>query len=182
MIADKIVAIANDYAKANITEIQVNNGWTDKSYEKDMVSLTGWYHGAEWCAAAAILDWKKGYAGRIDMLGHINKLVSLNSQQMANNFHADPIWPTSANVPKLGAIVIWSLGDSRTSGHAGIVVDISKDNKYFSSVEGNTSSPDKPDTRTGWTIAKHTHQLGLPHSSLNLNVLRFIYAIDTYSK
>lgn len=180
MIADNIIQIANAYAKANITEIQVNNGWTNKAYEKDMLNLTTWYHGAEWCAAAAILDWKKGYVNRPDMLGRINKLVSLNSQEMANNFHADPIWPTSTVIPKLGALVIWALGSSKLQGHAGIVVAI-KGNAFIS-VEGNTSSPDKPDTRTGWTIAAHTHTIGLPHSTLNLNLNRFIYPIENYEK
>lgn len=181
MIADNIVQIANAYANASITEIQPNNGWTNKAYEADMVKLTGWYHSAEWCAAAAILDWKKGYANRPDMLGHINRLVSLNSQAMADNFHADPIWPTSSTVPKLGAIVVWAQGDSRTMGHTGVVVWIAADGKSFVSVEGNTSSPDQPDIRSGWTLAKHTHIIGLPHSSLKLNLDRFIYAIEEYS-
>lgn len=182
MIADNIVAIANAYAKANITEIQVNNGWTNKAYENDMVQLTGWYPGAEWCAAAAILDWKKGYVNRPDMLGHINRLFSLNSQDMANKFHADPIWPTSTNVPKLGAIVVWAEGDSSSTGHTGIVVAIDPDGIHFTSVEGNTSSPSAPETRTGWTVAAHIHQVGLPHSSMGLNLDRFIYAIEEYIK
>lgn len=181
-IATSIVSIANNYASRNITEIQVNNGWTDKIYEQDMVTLTGWYHGAEWCAANAILIWKKAYAGNIIMLGKINKLVSLNSQEMADKFHADPIWPTSSTTPKLGAIVIWAAGDSRIKGHAGVVVWIAPDGKSFISVEGNTSSPNAPETRTGWTVAKHTHLLGQPHSTLNLNIDRFIYPIDTYQK
>ncbi len=179
--ANKITQLAILYANANITEIQINNGWTDKTYEHDMVSLTGWYHGAEWCAAAAILTWKKTYAGNIEILGRINKLVSLNSQAMANNFHADPVWPTSADVPRLGAIVVWQSGDSKTMGHTGIVVAIDQNGKHFTSVEGNTSSPSQPDIRNGWTVAKHVHTLGAPHSSLGLNLDRFIYPLESYN-
>lgn len=179
------MALAKAYAAAGITEIQVNNGWqpnaTYPSFEKDMVNLTGWYHGAEWCAAAAILIWKKAYMGNVTILGLINKLVSLNSQEMANNFHADPVWPTSSSLPKIGSIVVWAMGDSRTMGHTGIVVAISPDGKSFNSVEGNTSSPSAPDTREGWTMAIHTHVLGQPHSSLHLNVDRFIYPLESYS-
>lgn len=177
-IADQIVQIALAYSTQNITEIQVNDGWTDKTYQADMVSI-GWEMGDEWCAASAILDWKKGYASNPAVWAHARRLVSLNSQQLARNFHADPVWPTSVNIPKLGAIVIWQAGDSLTEGHAGIVVAIN--GNQFTSVEGNTTSPNRPDERDGWTIAQHVHTIGLPHSSLNLNLNRFVYAIESYN-
>ena len=181
--ADQIVQIALDYSNQNITEIQTNDGWTDKDYQADMTSV-GWEMGDEWCAASAILDWKKGYADNPDVWAHAKNLVSLNSQQLARNFHADPVWPTSADVPKLGAIVIWQAGDSSTQGHAGIVVAIN--GNQFTSVEGNTTSAVVPNPnpgaseREGWTVATHVHNIGLPHSSLNLNLDRFIYAIESY--
>lgn len=184
-----IVKQANYYAGAGITEIQVNNGWSNpknpgpsKQYQIDMIGI-GWYFGAEWCAANAILCWKKCYVINNPTVWAIaHKLVSLNSQQMADNFHNDPIWPTSATIPQLGAIVVWQAGDSKTMGHAGIVVWIAPDGKSFKSVEGNTSSPSLPSIRNGWTIAIHTHLIGLPHSSLSLNLDRFIYPIEEYKK
>jgi hypothetical protein len=181
--ADQIVQIALAYNAQNITEIQPNSGWTNAQYQADMVSV-GWYMGAEWCACAAILDWKKGYATNPSVWAHASRLVSLNSQQMARNFHADPVWPTSTNVPKLGAIVIWQAGNSATQGHAGIVVAIN--GNQFTSVEGNTTSTVRPNPipgateADGWTVAEHTHTIGLQHSTMNLNLDRFIYAIESY--
>jgi len=182
-IADQIVQIAQRYASQDITEIQPNKGWTDPAYEADMKSV-GWEVNDEWCAAAAILDWKKGYAANPEIWKIAEKLVDLNSQAMARKFHADPVWPTSTNVPKLGAMVVWQLGSSATEGHCGIVVAI--DGNKFTSVEGNTTSETKPNpvpgmsVRDGWTVATHTHIIGRPHSTMNLNLDRFIYAIESY--
>ena len=182
--ADQIVQIAINYSNQNITEIQPNAGWTDPAYETDMKAI-GWESGDEWCAASAILDWKKGYANSPDVWAKAARLVSLNSQQMANNFHADPVWPTSTDVPKLGAMVVWQEGSSATEGHCGIVVAIN--GNQFTSVEGNTTSETKPNPdphaseRDGWTIAKHTHTIGLPHTTLGLNLDRFVYAIESYA-
>jgi CHAP domain-containing protein len=182
-IANEIVNIAIGYSNQNITEVQVNDGWTDASYQADMESI-GWQRGDEWCAASVILDWKKGYAGKPDVWAKAARLVSLNSQQMARNFHADPVWPTSANVPKLGAIVVWQDGNSATSGHCGIVVAVN--GNKFTSVEGNTTSTTRPNPvagaseREGWTVAEHIHTIGLPHTTRGLNLDRFIYAIESY--
>lgn len=182
-IRDQIVQIAINYSNQNITEIPENDGWTDPQYEADMLDV-GWSKGDEWCAAAAILDWKKAYANHPVIWQHASRLVSLNSQQMGRNFHADPVWPTSVNVPKLGATVIWQFGNSATEGHCGIVVGIN--GNQFTSVEGNTTSRVKPNPdpnaseREGWTVAEHVHTIGLPHSADNLNLVRFIYAIESY--
>lgn len=182
--ADEIVQMAQHYSEQNITEIEPNKGWTDPAYEADMKAI-GWEKGDEWCAASAILDWKKGYAAKPAIWAIAKKLVSLNSQQMACNFHADPVWPTSTHIPKLGAMVIWQEGNSAVSGHCGIVVAIN--GNQFTSVEGNTTSLTKPNPnphmseREGWTVAAHTHTIGLPHSTLGLNLDRFIYAIENYN-
>ncbi len=183
--ADEIVQIAIDYSNQNIQEIQTNDGWTDANYQADMTAV-GWVKGDEWCAAAAILTWKKGYANYPDVWAHASRLVSLNSQQIANNFHADPVWPTSATVPKIGAIVVWQLGNNAVEGHTGIVVAVN--GNQFTSIEGNTTStvktnPDPNATeRDGWTVAQHIHILGQPHSTLNLNLDRFVYAIEGYDQ
>jgi hypothetical protein len=183
-IRDKIVAIATDYSNQNITEIQPNNGWTDPGYQADMQSI-GWEKGDEWCAAAAILSWKKGYASNLDVWQRAANLVSLNCQEMARQFHADPVWPTSVDVPVPGAIAVWQAGDSAVEGHCGIVISINGD--IFITVEGNTTSETKPNpdptasVRDGWTVAAHSHTVGQPHSSLGLNLVRFIYAIESYS-
>ncbi len=181
--ADQIAQIATDYSTQNITEIQTNDGWTDAQYETDMLAI-GWERGDEWCAAAAILDWKKGYANYPDLWARALRLVSLNSQQMARNFHADPVWPTSTNVAKVGAIVVWQAGNSLTEGHCGIVIAVN--GNQFTSVEGNTISDTIPNPtpgaseREGWTVAQHTHTIGLPHYINNLNLDRFVYAIESY--
>ncbi len=176
--ASQIVQIAVAYSQQNITEIQVNAGWTDKAYQTDMVSI-GWRTGDEWCAASAKLAWKKGYNDNPDVWAKAHALLSLNCQEIARNFHADPVWPTSVSVPKLGAIAVWQEGNSFTQGHCGIVVAIN--GNQFTTVEGNTSSPSQPSIRNGWTVAQHVHTLGLPHSANNLNFERFVYAIESYS-
>lgn len=183
-ISEKIVQIALDYSRQNITEITPNKGWTDPVYQTDMKAI-GWEPGDEWCAAAAILDWKKAYADLPKVWAVAKRLISLNSQQMARNFHADAVWPTSANVPELGALVVWQAGNSTVSGHCGIVVAV--DGNRFTTVEGNTTSQTRPNPkpsmseREGWTVATHVHTLGLPHSMLGLNLERFIYAIEQYA-
>jgi hypothetical protein len=175
---DQIVQLAIAYSTQNITEIQVNNGWTDPNYQADMVSI-GWSPGDEWCAASVKLTWKKGYVGYPNVWAHAQNLISLNSQQMARNFHADPVWPTSTSVAALGAIAVWQEGNSSLQGHCGIVVAIN--GNQFTTVEGNTSSPNFPSIRNGWTVAQHTHTLGQPHSNLGLNFERFVYAIESYA-
>ena len=183
-IRDQIVKIATDYSNQNITEIQPNSGWTDKQYEKDMQGI-GWTKGDEWCAASAILSWNKGYAGNPELWQRASILVSLNCQEMARKFHADPVWPTSVDIPVIGSIVVWQIGDSPEEGHCGIVVSI--DGNKFTSIEGNTTSevkrnPDPHATeRDGWTVAAHNHFVGQPHSGNGFNLVRFIYAIDSYS-
>lgn len=181
MYAENIVEITKGYLARNIVEIQVNNGWTDSAFESEMKQYTPWQSGDEWCADSGMLIWKKGYADNEIILAIIIKLLSANSLQTAYNFHADKIWPTSVNIPKIGAIVVWAAGNSRTKGHFGIVIWVSADGKTFISGEGNTSSPTQPDNRSGWTFAQHTHTIDLPHSSLGLNIERFIYAIESYS-
>ena len=175
--ADEIVQIAIDYSDQEITEIQENQGWTDPNYQADMQAI-GWVPGDEWCAAAAVLTWKKGYADNPDVWAHAWQLVSLNCQDMGRNFHADPVWPTSVDMPKPGAIAIFRLGDSTKEGHCGIVTAINGNN--FTTVEGNTSSPERPSEHDGWTVAAHDHTVGDQNPPGNLFLVRFIYAIESY--
>lgn len=174
---DQIIKIALAYSEQNITEIQKNQGWTDQAYQADMVSI-GWTPGDEWCAASIKLTWKKAYADKPDVWKHAKPLLSLNSQQTATNFHKDPVWPTSVKTPKPGAIVVWQDGNSLTSGHCGIIVAIN--GNKFTSIEGNTTSRDKPDNKEGWTVAAHEHTVGAPHALTGLNFVRFVYAIEGY--
>lgn len=179
-IQDEIVQIANGLVKRNLTEIQPNLGWTDKDFQNQMQQI-GWVRGDEWCADSCILVWKTAYANvHPEIWAIARKMLSANSQLIAKNFHSDPIWPTSTKLPKLGAICIWQDGNSLTTGHAGIVIAINADGSFVTA-EGNTSSTQFPDIRTGWTYATHTHLVDAPHSLTGLNFLRFIYCIESYS-
>lgn len=178
-VADNIVHKALALAGAHITEIQVNQGWQPNklypTFTQDMKSV-GWYVGGEWCAFSGILIWKQAYSELAPKVwAYIKGLLSGNSQETARNAHTDKFWPTGL-VPKPGCIVIWQAGDSSTQGHFGICISVNGD--QFITAEGNTSDPGSPDTRTGWTYACHTHTLGLPHSSKNLNFLRAVYAVE----
>lgn len=170
----KIVAQAKAYLATRITEIQINAGFTDKTFQADITSV-GWYIGAEWCAFSAILVWEKCLSA--DVWKVFSKIASGNSQQMARNCHAHAYWPTGLT-PKVGCIVVWADGDSTTTGHTGLCTWVSVDGKSFTTSEGNTSSPDKPETRTGWTYAEHTHLTNQPHSATGFNFYRAIYPLD----
>lgn len=173
-LIQRIVDKAKAFLAQHITEIQVNKGFTDKVYQK-LITGVGWYVGGEWCAFSAILVWQQCLAPEVWAV--FKKLASGNSQQMARNCHAHPYWPTGL-IPKVGCIVIWQDGDSTISGHTGLCTWVSADSKTFTTAEGNTSSPDKPETRTGWTYAEHTHLTGQPHRVVGFNLYRCIYPLD----
>lgn len=173
-LIQKIITQAKAYLAQHVTEIQVNQGFRDKAYQIDIASV-GWQPSLEWCAFSAILVWKKCFSA--DVWKVFSKLASGNSQQMARNCHAHSYWPTGL-IPKVGCIVIWQDGDSATQGHTGLCTWVSEDSETFTTAEGNTSSPDKPETRTGWTYAEHTHLIGQPHRSTGLNFYRCIYPLE----
>lgn len=177
--AENIVEVQTAYFNEPIIEIKPNQGFTDKQYQADITSV-GWYVGGEWCAFSAILACKKGYVGNnhADIWVYFQKLASGNSQQMARNCHNDKFWPTGL-IPKVGAIIIWQAGDSFTEGHTGLCIAVDPDGIHYTTLEGNSIPPGNPgDEREGYTIAKHIHVLGQPHSSLGLNFLRAIYAVE----
>lgn len=177
-IAEKIVEYSKALAAAGITEIQPNKGWLHNEqfpdFDTDMRSV-GWIPGQEWCAYAAMLCWKKGYEDHPEIWQYLKHILSPNSQLIAKQAHADKIWPTGLT-PKPGGIVIWQSGDSNIYGHTGLCLSV--DGNHFTSGEGNTSSPDKPSVRSGWTYAVHTHTLGLPHSHTGLNFMRCVYVLE----
>ncbi len=178
MINDEIAAKAMSYLGQ--TEIQPNLGFNDPDYQAKIIA-TGWLKGEPWCAAAAIIDWTEAYEIYPDSpLGaKAKRLYSLGSQVMGNNFHADPIWPTSTTVPVVGSIVIYGDGDSTTSGHTGVVVGVDDDGITYHTVEGNTIPDGNPgDQREGYIVAQHTHKVGTPHSITGLNLIRFIHPMD----
>jgi hypothetical protein len=75
------------------------SGWTDKQYERDMQSI-GWTKGDEWCVAAAILSWKKGYSGNPDLWQRASILVSIS-------FY-----------PAIIQVIFWCCGCSMSSARA----------------------------------------------------------------
>jgi len=176
MIGEKIVSIAKSYDGQQ--EIPSNAGFKDPIYAAKIRAI-GWQVGSPWCAAAAIVSWTEAYGPYPVLAAKAKKLYSLNSQEMARNFHADPIWPTSTSVPLLGAMVIYGEGDSTVSGHTGIVIEVLPDGKTYRTEEGNTIPAGNPgNVREGFIVAQHTHILGQPHSVTGLNLIRFIYPIE----
>ena len=177
MINDEIAKIAIGFEGQE--EIKPNQGFVDPEYTK-RIKATGWQIGEPWCAAAAIADWTEAYEAYPNSpLGAKAKaLYSLNSQQMARNFHADPVWPTSTTHPVVGAIVVFAEGKSTITGHTGVVIDVDADGITYRTVEGNTI-PDgyKGDTREGFIVAQHTHRVDKPHSDTELNLVRFIHPL-----
>ncbi len=173
-IGNTIAQIAKSYNGQQ--EITPNNGFKDPTYGAK-IAATGWEKNQPWCAAAAIVVWTEAYAAVNPALGAKAKhLYSLNSQRMAHNFHADPVWPTSTTVPTVGSMVIFAEGDSTLMGHTGIVIAVDADGITYHTEEGNTI-PDgfTGNLREGFIVATHTHKVGMPHSATGLNLLRFIH-------
>lgn len=142
------------------------------------MQLIGWEKGDEWCAFSAILAAKDGYIANNhpEIWHYFSKLVSGNSQQMLHNCRNDTFWPTGLT-PQIGGIIIWQFGDSFTEGHTGLCID--KTDTTFTTLEGNSIPPGNPGSeREGYTIAKHVHIIGQPHTTLGLNYLRTIYAVE----
>lgn len=177
--AQLIVRLAVGYANAGIVEIQPNKGWTNKAFEADMRGI-GWLPGDEWCADSVILIYKKAYSLKAAIWAVARRLLSANAQLTGRNFHSDKVWPTGM-IPRLGAIGIYQSGNSLVYGHADIVTWVSADKKTYRSAAGNTSSTTHPEIRNGWTYAEHTHVVGQAHSVTGLNLLRFVYPIESYS-
>lgn len=175
--AQSIVSVQTAYFNLPVIEIQPNEGFTNAQYQSDITSI-GWYKGGEWCAFSAILATKKGYIGNdhSEIWSYFEKLASGNSQEMAANCHNDKFWPTGL-APQVGAIIIWQAGDSSTEGHTGLCIAVNGDT--YTTLEGNSIPPGNPgNEREGYTIAQHIHVIGQPHSSLGLNFLRAIYAVE----
>jgi hypothetical protein len=176
MIGSKIADIAVSFDGQE--EIQPNKGFKDPAYAARIVA-TGWQVGEPWCAAAAISDWTEAYQPFLALATKAKRLYSLNSQQMARNFHADPVWLTSTNVPVVGAMAIYGDGDSTITGHTGIVIEVMSDGVTYRTEEGNTIPDGNPgDQREGYIVAQHTHKVGLPHSVTGLNLIRFIHPME----
>lgn len=181
--AQAIVAAQLDYYNQNITEISPNIGFTNKIYQA-AIRLVGWYSTGEWCAFSAILACKNGYLanGHPEIWDYFHRLDSGNSQQMARKCMADKFWPTG-RTPRVGAVIVWQMGDSFDTGHTGLCIAVDPDGIHYTTLEGNSTDPTKPNPagaseREGWTIGKHVHIIGAPHSSNGLNYLRAIYAVE----
>lgn len=178
--AESIIQVQTDYFNAPIIEIQVNAGFTDQDYQAEITKV-GWYTGGEWCAFSAMLAWKQGYINNThaEIWGYFWQMQNGeggNSQQLANNAHNDHFWPTGLT-PQPGAIIVWQAGDSHTEGHTGLCIEVDGDN--YTTLEGNSIPPGNPgDEAHGYTIAKHVHTMGQPHSSLGLNFYRAVYAVE----
>lgn len=178
MIADDIVQIAQGYLGQEESPAHNNTGFKDPNFQQEMVDV-GWYSGGSWCAFLAMVVWFRAYADSA-LLPKVKQLMSGNSQQMARNFHADPVWPTSITTPKIGAMAIFGDVGSTTSGHtACAIISISADGQYYTTVEGNTIPTGNPgNVANGYIVATHTHLVGAPHPTSGLEFIRFIYAIE----
>lgn len=177
-IAQRIIDIAQSYVGEE--EIKSNQGFKNPIFQKKILVMTPWYKGAPWCAAEAMVIWKEAYHDYPHYLALLNKYMSLNSQQMARNFHASAEFTTSSTTPVRGAIAIYGDGDSTTSGHtASAVIDINPDKIHYTTIEGNTIPEGTiGDDREGFISAIKYHALGQPHSQKGLNLIRFIYPLN----
>ena len=150
-------------------EKQPNLGFQDPDFAKKMDAV-GFYSGASWCGFFVMMVLFETYADNPAVLAYLKQYCSPSTLTMWRNFRASPQVITG-QIPKLGAVAIWQEGDG-TSGHTGIVVDISADGTQYTTVEGNSNSNG---SRNGFEVAQNKHTLGQPHSQFGLNLLGFGY-------
>lgn len=153
-------------------EISGNLGFKDKEFEKKMKDV-GFEKGFAWCSLFAELVWTEYYRqpGTPVAMAKIKKLASASALTTWNNFKADGTFIVS-QIPKVGAIVIWTLGKG-PSGHAGVVVEV-VDNINFKTVEGNTNAAGG---REGIEVALKNRKINQPFLEKGLNIKGFIYPI-----
>lgn len=125
-----------DIAKSYIgkTEKPANSGFSDEAFEKKMEEV-GFVKGHAWCCYFTELCFKE--ANQRDWW-KLEKLFSGSTIQTFKNFKDAGY--VIKDKPFVGALVIWQSqknGVPQSTGHAGVVVEVSGDS--FKSVEGNTN-------------------------------------------
>ncbi|MBC7399842.1 MAG: CHAP domain-containing protein [Mucilaginibacter sp.] len=147
-----------------------NSGFFDAGFEAELKGA-GWYFGAPWCAFFANMAWRK-HLKKYDALFEIaKKLDSGSAVQTFKNYKASEYFETG-DTPKLGAKVIWRLGDG-AKGHAGIVIAI--EGNTMTTVEGNTNAHG---SREGDCVACKYRTIERPFTATGLNVVGYIYPLE----
>lgn len=163
---NKIVEIARGYIGQK--EISGNKGFVDKQFDKDMRSI-GFYTGAPWCGFFAILVYTKAKKN-VKLLSSSSKYL-IEKATKAKNWHAEPI---------PGAVVVWATfknGKRQSTGHIGIVAEVSEDGKNYTTIEGNTS--DKGG-REGIIVASRKRTIDASKWTVEngLRLMGFVYPED----
>lgn len=126
---------------------QPGNVFDPKSEFGSKLKNAGHVDGHPWCALFAEVCAKEAYPDKFD---EFDSLFSASAVQTFKNFKkAD--YEISLD-PFVDALVIWQKyinGVAQWQGHAGIVIEVLKDN-WFRSVEGNTNAAG---SREGTTVA-----------------------------
>ncbi len=165
MITDKIKEVALKYIGK--TEKPNNAGFNDADFEKRMRDV-GFITGASWCAFFCELVYKEAYGNKYT--NELNTLFSGSATATFKNFNLAKSngWQTGTE-PKIGALAVWSHGNS-WQGHIGIVVE--ENSVSFKSVEGNTNDVGG---REGYIVAKKSRITKAVYSAKGLNLIGFIY-------
>lgn len=168
--ASLILEIAHKYH--GILELKPNKGFGNAAFEAKMKAV-GFYVGAPWCAFYTKLVFTEAYADHKGMSAVIKTCASGNAQQTLKNFKANGTFATG-DVPKVGAIVIWQLGNG-TSGHTGIVVEVGKVENTMLTIEGNTNASG---SREGDRVARKFRTVNRAFKADGLNVVGYIYPFE----
>lgn len=164
---DKIVSTARSFIGQE--EIPQNQGFKDASFNAFM-NDAGFYKGASWCGFFDIVVLTIVYSGS-HWLPILKKHLSPGTILMWENFVGSKEFKTG-QVPKVGAIVIWSEPNGR-SGHTGLVMTVNDMN--FTSVEGNTNSNG---SSNGNAVCEHSHLATLTKDKTKRYILGFVYMPD----
>jgi len=170
-IYEEIAGIAEKYL--GIGEIGTNDGFNNKEFEQNMISV-GWKREQAWCTYFAELVWKEAYRNykQQSILNELDMLFSGSATATYNSFSKSN-WEVGP-IPMLGSIVIfqkYKLGKPTWMGHAGIV--IGNDDKIFFSIEGNTGNG--ANNRDGDGIYDKKRPLDFSKKENGLVLINFIY-------
>ena len=167
---DIIVSTIKSYI--GVEETPNNSGFKQDWFLKLMLSV-GWIKGQSWCAYTSNAAWFEGFK-QCDPVGLIAAKKYANGSCVSSyrNFAKSKEFHVQ-QTPVLGALVYFQHGaKDSTTGHAGIVTEITKDGYVF--VSGNTSAAG---SREGTTVLPKTKVLNQPFNPTGLNLMGFVNPI-----
>lgn len=166
-----IVQVARQFIGTK--EIGNNHGFTNPYFEVLLTKL-GWVRGASWCAYSAMLKWYLYYQGQDTVYARIKHVLHPHVMTMWERATQSQV-VTTGQIPMVGAIACWSVGNAQEGkGHCGVVVQVNDDGT-FQSVEGNTTDKNNTSAEAQRNGDGEYERVRTTKSSKGWNFKGFIY-------